>query len=65
MKLSVPTVKHLESFLDRMGRYGQTTTAIVLSSPITHRVVQPPDGVVSSPVSQASLTPQTPVLAAG
>jgi len=42
MKVAVTSVQHLETLLDRLTQYGQTVTSIVLSSPVTHRVVAPP-----------------------
>lgn len=41
LKVAVASPERLEDFLDRLAFYGKTTTSIVLSSPITHRVVQP------------------------
>jgi len=37
----VSSVGHLEEVVNQMGFYGQTTTSVVLSSPITGRVVEP------------------------
>ncbi len=44
MKVAVATPSKLEEFLDRLSAYGRTTTSIVLSSPITHRLVEPLEG---------------------
>lgn len=41
LKVVVPSVRHLEAFLERLRPYGETTTSIVLSSPVTHRVLRP------------------------
>src|SRR5438105_11814614 len=41
MRIAVRSVQHLEAFLDRVTAYGSTTTAIVLSSPVSHRVIGP------------------------
>jgi Lrp/AsnC family transcriptional regulator, leucine-responsive regulatory protein len=41
IKVAVATPERLEDFLDRLSVYGRTTTSIVLSSPISHRVVEP------------------------
>jgi Lrp/AsnC family leucine-responsive transcriptional regulator len=41
-KVAVTSVQHLESLIDRLMPYGETVTALVLSSPVTHRVVLPP-----------------------
>ncbi|GCE45429.1 Lrp/AsnC family leucine-responsive transcriptional regulator [Thermosporothrix hazakensis] len=48
MKVAVSSVKHLESLIDRLSVYGQVTTSIVLSAPVTHRTItrqtlQPPE----------------------
>lgn len=39
VKARVVSVEHLESFLDRMGHYGTTSTATVLSSPVQQRAI--------------------------
>jgi Lrp/AsnC family leucine-responsive transcriptional regulator len=39
VKARVVSVEHLESFLDRMGHYGTTSTATVLSSPVLQRTI--------------------------
>jgi Lrp/AsnC family transcriptional regulator, leucine-responsive regulatory protein len=41
-KVAVRTVGHLERLIDRLMPYGETITSIVLSSPVTHRIVEPP-----------------------
>ncbi len=41
-KVAVTSVQHLESLIDRLMLYGETITALVLSSPVTHRIVLPP-----------------------
>jgi Lrp/AsnC family leucine-responsive transcriptional regulator len=38
-KACVVSVEHLERFLDRMGHYGTTSTATVLSSPVLKRTI--------------------------
>ena len=43
VKVAVSSVQHLESLIDRLMPYGETITALVLSSPVTHRIVLPPD----------------------
>jgi len=37
MKLYVRDVQHLEAVIDRFTPYGQTTTSIIQSSPVTLR----------------------------
>ncbi|MHB1135012.1 MAG: Lrp/AsnC family transcriptional regulator [Chloroflexota bacterium] len=39
IKAIVASVQHLEEFLVRLVPYGQPTTSVVLSSPVTHRVI--------------------------
>ncbi len=41
MKVALASPEHLEAFLDYLTAYGNTTTSIVLSSPVTHRVIEP------------------------
>jgi Lrp/AsnC family transcriptional regulator, leucine-responsive regulatory protein len=40
MKLHVRSVEHLEEVIDRFTPYGQTTTSIIQSSPVTARGVE-------------------------
>lgn len=49
MKVAVASPHHLEAFLDHLARYGRTTTSIVLSTPITHRVVEPSESRTQVP----------------
>lgn len=39
VKVVVPSVQHLQDLIDRLMPYGETVTALVLSSPVTHRVL--------------------------
>ena len=39
LKVAVTSVGHLERLLDRLHRYGECTTSIILSSPVTHKAV--------------------------
>jgi Lrp/AsnC family leucine-responsive transcriptional regulator len=39
VKARVVSMEHLERFLDRMGHYGTTSTATVLSSPVLKRIM--------------------------
>ena len=41
MKVALRSVEHLQELIDRLMEYGETVTSIVLSSPVTHRVVDP------------------------
>jgi Lrp/AsnC family leucine-responsive transcriptional regulator len=36
---SVASIEHLEKLLEMLATYGQTTTSIILSTPVKHRVV--------------------------
>lgn len=40
MKVVVPSVAHLETFLDSLAAHGTPTTTIVLSSPVTRQVIE-------------------------
>ena len=42
MKVAVSSVAHLERLIDRLTPFGSTSTSIVLSSPVTRRVVEGP-----------------------
>jgi Lrp/AsnC family leucine-responsive transcriptional regulator len=42
MKMVSPSIAHLEELIGRLSTYGQTTTSIVLSSPVVKREVTPP-----------------------
>ncbi len=39
MRIAVPSMAHLETLIGQIGIFGQTTTSIVLSSPVTERIV--------------------------
>lgn len=41
VKVVVASVEHLQELLERLMPYGQPTTSIVLSSPVTNRVIGP------------------------
>jgi len=41
VKVAVSTVQHLEDLLNRLAVYGQTVTALALSSPVRNRTVEP------------------------
>ncbi len=49
VKVIVSSVQHLEEFLERLLPFGQPTTSIVLSSPVTNRVLGPPTARVPRP----------------
>src|SRR3954453_14218188 len=38
VKAAVSSIAHLESFIGKLSIHGQTTTSIVLSSPLTNRI---------------------------
>lgn len=42
VKVVVASVEHLQELLERLIPYGQPTTSIVLSSPVTTKVIGPP-----------------------
>jgi Lrp/AsnC family transcriptional regulator, leucine-responsive regulatory protein len=41
IKVMASSVEHLESLIDRLSSHGQLTTSMVLSAPVTRRVVMP------------------------
>ncbi|MEZ5307931.1 MAG: Lrp/AsnC family transcriptional regulator [Pyrinomonadaceae bacterium] len=41
IKVAVASVEHLQEIIDKLTPYGITTTAIVLSSPVKRRVIEP------------------------
>ena len=41
LKVAVTSVGHLERLIERLLRYGECTTSIILSSPVTHKAVGP------------------------
>ncbi len=41
MKVAAASVGHLQEVIDKLTPYGITTTAIVLSSPVTSRIIGP------------------------
>lgn len=41
LKVAVTSVGHLERLLAQLQPHGETTTSVVLSSPVTHRVIEP------------------------
>lgn len=43
LKVVLPSIRHLESLIDRLATHGTTITSIVLSTPLDHRLVEPPD----------------------
>ncbi len=40
MKVCVSSVKRLESLIDHLSQYGQPTTSLVLSIPLTRRIIE-------------------------
>ena len=43
MKVAVPSVRELEGLLERLLKFGNTTTSIVVSSPVTSRIIGSPN----------------------
>ncbi|MBO8163069.1 MAG: Lrp/AsnC family transcriptional regulator [Brevibacillus sp.] len=41
MKAAVSSMKRLEALVDRLTPFGQVTTSIVLSTPVSHRILLP------------------------
>ncbi len=44
LRVAVSSVERLEDLLDTLEPYGQTTTSLILSSPVERRVIGPLDG---------------------
>lgn len=44
LKVALTSIPHLEALIDQLSEYGQTTTSVVLSSPVTRRVIEPDVG---------------------
>ena len=42
MRVVVTSISHLESLVTQLSQYGQTTTSIVMSSPMIRRVIKAP-----------------------
>jgi Lrp/AsnC family transcriptional regulator, leucine-responsive regulatory protein len=40
MKVCVSSVKQLEILIDQLSQYGQPTTSLVLSIPLTRRIIE-------------------------
>ena len=40
LKVGVTSISHLEALLQRLSQYGQTTTSIVMSSPLKRRTIK-------------------------
>lgn len=47
MHLAVQSVEHLERIIQLLGNFGNTSTTIILSSPVVNRVVERPGGAVN------------------
>lgn len=41
LKVALTSIPHLEALIDQLSRHGETTTSIVLSSPVARRVIGP------------------------
>ena len=41
MKVIASSISHLEQLITRLSTYGQTATSIVLSTPVTKRIIEP------------------------
>jgi Lrp/AsnC family leucine-responsive transcriptional regulator len=48
LKVAARSVQHLEGLLDRLIPYGSTITSVVLSSPVVHRTLGPPEAAETS-----------------
>ncbi|MBA3974675.1 MAG: AsnC family transcriptional regulator [Candidatus Solibacter sp.] len=48
LKVRVASVGQLESLIDKLTRFGATSTSLILSSPVERRTIQPPEPVHST-----------------
>ena len=44
MKVMASSIEHLEAIIDRLSAHGQLTTSIVLSAPVTRKIITPVAG---------------------
>lgn len=44
MKVMATSIEHLEAIIDRLSAHGQLTTSIVLSAPVTRKIISPLGG---------------------
>ena len=51
MTAYVTDVRHLEVVIDQFAAYGQTTTAIMQSSPVPRRALAPPAQGLGQPIA--------------
>lgn len=59
LKVAVSSMRHLEAFNERLGAHGPLTSTIVLSSPMTHRIIDWEHPTVDlDPPSDAGWTPR-------
>lgn len=45
MQVAFGSSEQMEGFISRLAQFGKTTTSLVLSAPVTHRVIDPPEGL--------------------
>ncbi len=57
LKVVARSVQHLESVLDRLIPHGSTITSVVLSSPIVHRALVPPEPDPAEPAGARRAKP--------
>ncbi len=41
LKVVLKSMAHLEAMVEQLSQYGQTTSAVVMSSPVTNRIIPP------------------------
>jgi Lrp/AsnC family leucine-responsive transcriptional regulator len=41
LKVALTSIPHLEALINQLSEHGQTTTSVVLSSPVVRRIVEP------------------------
>jgi Lrp/AsnC family leucine-responsive transcriptional regulator len=58
LKVAATSVRHLERVIEQLGRYGTPTTSVVLSSPVTKRVVDGWPAASEGRTEKAAATPR-------
>ena len=54
VKVMASSIEHLEAIIDRLSAHGQLTTSIVLSSPVTRKIITPLAGKMDDEGMQTS-----------
>ncbi len=52
MRVAFESSEQMEGFISRLAQFGKTTTCLVLSAPVTHRVITPKETAREAPGDQ-------------